>query len=59
MEGEKGSPVLVRLLNQLMLQSEQQTEEEMPEIVILSPEETGGLHVGVRTIRERPAEEEG
>ncbi|MGI8705823.1 MAG: hypothetical protein ACR2JJ_08540 [Sphingomicrobium sp.] len=54
LEAEKGSPVLSRLLNQLLLKADAPAEDEKPEI-ILDPDYQGdGPHVGVATIRVEP-----
>jgi hypothetical protein len=54
LEAEKGSPVLSRLLNQLLLAADAPAEDEMPE-VIWDPDYQGdGPHVGQATIRVKP-----
>ena len=56
LEAERGSPVLARLLNQLLLQSERPSDEDVPEMVILSKDESGGFDAGMMTIRDAPPE---
>ncbi len=54
LEAEKGSPVLSRLLNQLLLAAEPPAEDEMPEIICDPDYDGDGPHVGTATIRVEP-----
>jgi hypothetical protein len=56
LEAERGSPVLGRLLNQLLMQADEPDREEMPEIIIVPDEECGGYAAGTMTIRDGPPE---
>ena len=57
LEAEKGSPTLSRLLNQLLLASDDPAEEEMPEIICEPDYDGDGPDAGVATIRVRPEAE--
>ena len=54
LEAEKGSPVLSRLLNQLLLAAETPADDELPEIICEPDYEGDGPVAGVAAVRVAP-----